>query len=123
MITSTPPRVISAWVQSIGNATPKQMSSFYTNDAILLATYSTLLTGKQEIYNYFVDFLNKKNMSCRILKNFTQNCSRGGCQISSGIYEFSFTDENEKRQIVVARYSYAVNGGLIINHHSSEDPE
>ena len=123
MITSTPPRVISAWVASIGIASPKQMADFYTSDAILLATYSTLLTGKKDIYKYFVDFLDKKDMSCRILKNFTQNCARGGCQIASGIYEFSFIDENGKRQIVTARYSYAVNGGQIINHHSSVDPE
>ena len=56
------------------------------------------------------------------MKNFTQNCTRGGCQIASGLYEFTFDDENGK-QSVIARYSYAVNDGLIINHHSSEDPD
>tara|TARA_R110000765_G_C18503032_1_gene555714 strand:- start:40 stop:408 length:369 start_codon:yes stop_codon:yes gene_type:complete len=121
MTSLTPPTVIQNWVRSIGTATPNQMTKFYSNDAILLATFATMLRGKREIHSYFVDFLDKKNMSCRILKNFTQNCT-GGCQIASGLYGFTFDDENG-RQSVIARYSYVVSNGIIINHHSSEDPD
>ena len=122
MTNTTPPTVIQNWVGSIGAATPIQMADFYSDGAILLATFETILRGKKQIKSYFVDFLDKKNMRCRILKNFTQNCARGGCQIASGLYEFTFDDENG-RQSVIARYSYAVNNGLIINHHSSVDPD
>ena len=121
MTTNTPPKIIQAWVNSIGRATPAQMSSFYCKEAILLATYATLLRGRREIYSYFVDFLNKKNMKCRIVKNFTQQCGRD-CQVASGIYEFTF-DDADGSQSVIARYSYVVKGNRIINHHSSEDPD
>jgi len=43
--------------------------------------------------------------------------------IASGIYLFSFDDEDGDRQEVLARYTYVINEGRIITHHSSVVPE
>ena len=72
------------------------------------------------LVTYFESFLDKENLKCQVINNVTQ--IGGSEQIASGIYLFSFT-ENGKKQVVEARYSFVVKGGLVINHHSSETPE
>ena len=63
-------------------------------------------------------------MECEIVKNVLQVDIDRDTKIASGIYIFTFdNDRNRKRERVVARYTFVINGGKIINHHSSVYPE
>ena len=90
------------------------MTSYYSNKAILLATFENVLVGKKEI------FLQKDGLTCEITKNFTQ--IKGETIISSGLYTFSYM-ENGKQKSANARYSYVIINDKIVNHHSSVAPE
>ena len=116
----TPPEV-KAWTKAISERNPSVMVGFYANDALLLATFESLLVGKDAIYDYFVEFLDKENLQCEIIENYTQNFE--GVDVCSGLYAFTFI-EDEEEQRVIARYTYAVNNrGKITTHHSSVNPE
>ena len=118
--TSKVPILIKFWVNRISKRDPILMAKMYSQRAILLATYKPLLLGRREILNYFVDFLDKEELKCVILENFTQEVAH--TQISSGIYAFSFI-ENGKHETIKARYSFVIEDGVIINHHSSVVPK
>ena len=117
------PKIIQNWEDSIEQRNPKLMTNFYSRKAILLATYESMLLGRKQIRGYFDEFLDKKGLRCRIRENYTQIDRDRDTRIASGIYEFTFMDENKKKQRVIARYSYVINSGKIINHHSSVNPE
>jgi len=114
------PVLVSQWVNAISNRDAKQMTDFYSDDAVLLATYTPILTNKQGIFNYFWDFLNKDNLKCKISYNITQ--LRGEVMIASGLYDFDYIDRKGRHQ-VSARYSFVINDGKIVNHHSSVMPK
>lgn len=120
MVSRTIPYIVDYWSKIIGNVPSSDIVSLYSSNAVLLATYENLLVGKTAIKGYFDEFLNKENLSCKIVENITQNFIRE--QIASGIYLFSFT-ENGKKKTVEARYSFVIYDDKIINHHSSESPE
>jgi hypothetical protein len=116
----TPPEV-KAWTEAISERNPSVMVGFYANDALLLATFESLLVGKEAIYEYFVEFLDKENLQCEILENYTQKFEH--VDICSGLYAFTFVEDGEEQR-VIARYTYAVNNkGQITTHHSSVNPE
>ena len=115
------PSVIKIWEQLISKRNPKIMSDLYRDNAILLATYEPLLIGRENIMKYFVEFLDKENLQCNIIENYTQ--VNAFSQIASGIYLFSFSDKVWKNKVVKARYSFVIESGKIINHHSSIVPE
>ena len=115
------PSVIKIWEQLISKRNPKIMSDLYRDNAILLATYEPLLIGRENIMKYFVEFLDKENLQCNIIENYTQ--VNAFSQTASGIYLFSFSDKVWKNKVVKARYSFVIESGKIINHHSSIVPE
>ncbi len=117
------PKIIQNWADSIEQRNPKLMTKFYSRKAILLATYESMLLGRKQIRGYFDEFLDKKGLRCRIRENYTQIDRDRDTRIASGIYEFTFVDENGRKQRVIARYSYVINSGKIINHHSSVNPK
>jgi hypothetical protein len=120
MISKQVPTIVGVWVKRIGDMSPSRMVELYRDNAILLATFEPILVGKESIHTYFVDFLDKKNMKCKILKNRTQSILPNHL-IVSGIYVFSFT-ENGIGKMVEARYSFTIVDGKIANHHSSLMP-
>jgi hypothetical protein len=117
------PKIILKWVSLIPEGNPKEQASLYSKNAVLLATFEPMLLGRNQIFGYMVDFLDKDNMSCQIMKNVTQIDEDKDTMIASGIYLFTFDDEDGDRQEVLARYTYVINEGRIINHHSSVMPE
>jgi|TARA_R110000822_G_scaffold259378_2_gene384524 hypothetical protein len=119
MINNTIPKTLQIWAKSISKRNPRVMTSLYCKEAILLPTYDTVLIGREKIEEYFIDFLNKEDLKCTIILNFTQNI--GVSQVASGKYIFSFLDNGIKKQ-VFARYTYVIQNGVIINHHSSVVP-
>ena len=116
------PKLVQEWADSIAERNPKLMTNFYSRNAILLATYESLLVGRPQIKGYFNDFLDKDNLSCKIITNYTKIDYDRDTKVANGLYEFSFT-ENGKPQVVIARYTYVINRKKIITHHSSENPE
>jgi len=117
------PQIVKDWCASIKERTPQLMSSFYSNNAVLLATYETMAVGKREINNYFIDFLDKKNLRCRITDNISLIDDDKDTMVCNGLYIFSFVDDYGKKQEVNARYTFVINGGYIITHHSSVNPK
>ena len=122
-MTKRVPKIVQRWVDSIKRTDPILQSKFYSKTAILLATYETMLLGRKEILGYMQRFLDKKDMKCRILENYTKIDYDRDTKIANGLYEFKFIDENGKPQSVIARYTYVINKGKIITHHSSENPQ
>jgi len=111
------PKIIKVWTDAISLQNPKIMTSFYCDNAVLLGTFSTPYeVGKDQIYDYFVDFLTAKKMSCIILEQVCQQV--GLVRVSSGVYEFTIDGK-----ITRARFTYTlipIRGEYkIINHHSS----
>lgn len=103
------------------------MADFYAKNAVLVGTFSEPIEiGKGEVLDYFINFLDKANLTCTILSNVNQALFCG-LIISSGTYLFKYTDKDGKKKRVYARYTYCfkqIKGEYkIINHHSSELPE
>lgn len=117
------PQIIKDWSNAIQQRNPKQMLSFYSKNSILLATYESMCVGQKEIYDYFVEFLDKKNLQCKITENISKIDDDKDTMICNGLYTFSFIDDYGKKQQVEARYTYVINGGYIITHHSSVNPK
>jgi uncharacterized protein (TIGR02246 family) len=118
------PKLVQRWVGLIEKGDPKQQAKLYSRKAVLLATFEPMLVGRKAIYGYMQEFLDKPNMECEIVKNVLQIDKDKDTKIASGIYIFTFDNEkNRKRERVVARYTFVLNKGKIINHHSSVYPE
>jgi len=108
------PKIVKDWAKSIEHRSPNQQIKFYSEDSILLATFEYMCVGKKEMFDYFVEFLDKKNLKCRILENITIVDVDKDSIIANGLYEFSFLDENNKEKNVLARYTFVINNGYII---------
>jgi hypothetical protein len=115
------PQIVREWCASIQDRSPQQQLSFYSKNAVLLATFESMCVGHEEMYDYFIDFLDKKDLRCRIINNLTM--VDVDSVIANGIYGFSFTDKEGVEQDVIARYTFVINNGLIITQHSSLNPE
>jgi hypothetical protein len=117
-LTQQVPTILSDWATSIRANNSNEMVNFYSQNAVLVGTYSQPLeVGIKQIRAYFEMFLDRKSISCEILDNINQEFE--DLIISSGVYEFKVDGQK-----VVARYSYVfkmINNRLrIVNHHSSE---
>ncbi len=117
-ITKQVPTILSDWASSIRANNSSEMVNFYTQNAVLVGTYSQPLeVGLEQIREYFEMFLDRDSISCKILDNVNQEFA--DVIISSGVYEFKVDGQK-----VVARYSYVFkminNRFRIVNHHSSE---
>ena len=125
MITMTNyvPKIVLEWCSTIQLGNPYKQLSFYSNEPVLLATFDNMLVGRDELYDYFVDFLDKKDMQCEITENVTQIDADRDTQIASGLYDFSFYDKMGEYNEVSARYTFVICQGKIIAHHSSVQPD
>jgi hypothetical protein len=122
MLTKQIPNIIQKWASDIEKKDPRLMTAFYSKKAILVGTFSyPIEIGREQIFDYFKDFLDKPNLRCEIKSNVTQVLDNG-LLISSGTYNFYY-----ENKVVKARYTFCVKKMLrtykIINHHSSELPE
>jgi len=114
--------IVNSWAESISKRDPMRMLEFYSDNAVLLATYSNLLVGKDQILDYFIHFLDKEDLKCTITYNNTQLDYDKDTSIYNGFYTFSFREYGQYKE-VHARYTYVVNLNKIITHHSSLLPE
>lgn len=115
------PISIKRWCSAISDRNPKKQSSLYTKDAVLLPTFKTFCVGHSEIYEYFVDFLDKDDLSCEVIEHLSHNYLDN--IVSNGLYVFSFKDEKNEYKDLFARFTFVINNGYIITHHSSKIPK
>lgn len=114
--------IVNSWAMSISKRDPMLMTSFYNDCAVLLATYSNFLQGKDQIMDYFIHFLNKEDLKCTITKDVSQLDYDRDTTIHNGLYYFSFRDCGQMK-VVKARYTFVINENQILSHHSSLLPE
>jgi len=117
------PSDVKNWQDSIGKLNAQAMSCLYSENAVLIPTFGDIKQGRSEISKYFVKFLDKKNLSCKIFSMATQNLPEG-FKVSNGYYYFLFTGDDGKNEKVLARFTYVTDSkGFIHTHHSSEEPD
>ena len=117
------PRVVQEWCDTIQLTNPYKQLSFYSKEPVLMATFENMLVGREELYEYFIEFLDKKNLNCKITENITQIDADRDTQIASGLYTFTFYDMMGEYNEVNARYTFVICQGKIIAHHSSVEPD
>lgn len=109
------------WNSALQTGDPKQVSSLYESNGILLPTVSNQVRHNHaEIEDYFVHFL-AKGPQGKIDESNVRTF--GDVAINSGVYTFTFKNGDS----VQARFTYVYrwNGQrwMIIEHHSSAMPE
>jgi len=116
-----PLKIVQRWTETISRKDPKAMVSFYDQNAVLLATFEDFLVGKQEIFDYFVEFVDKEDLRCVITENVNFIDRSSEYATCSGLYTFTFIERGIEVE-VEARYTYVLYRGKIITHHSSLEP-
>ncbi|WP_327587856.1 SgcJ/EcaC family oxidoreductase [Nonomuraea sp. NBC_00507] len=113
------------WNAALTSGDPRKVADLYAPGAVLLPTASPKIrTNRAQIVDYFEHFLQKKPTGKKIrtiVKVLDANTA-----IDTGLYRFTLTGKDGKKQSVDARYTYLYEkrGGqwLIVNHHSSVLP-
>jgi uncharacterized protein (TIGR02246 family) len=115
------------WVTAIETAdcVGTKVSSLYTKDGILLATFSNEVIGRKAITRYFDSLTCNDDLSVKT-QSFTSGLN-GDLGWATGLYTFSYTDKSGETVIAPARYTFVFektkSGWKIVNHHSSVRPE
>jgi hypothetical protein len=80
------------------------------------------LIGRAEIKGYFDNFLKSKPV---VEGGFVHPIIGGDCSIgfASGLYTFKLNGGTPQEQLLRARYTYVFRHELIMQHHSSLEPE
>ena len=121
MINTDIQTLFEEWNKALQTGDPKQVTSLYESDAMLLPTVSNQVRHNHaEIEDYFVNFL-AKGPKGKIDESNVRTF--GDIAINSGIYTFTLKDSTS----VQARFTfvYRWNGQcwMIVEHHSSAMPE
>jgi uncharacterized protein (TIGR02246 family) len=117
------------WCAAIGEAKgdASVVVKYYAPDAILLPTLSAKILQNTDggLNAYFKDLTGKKNIKCTPEKLITRLYG-DTMAINAGLYDFSFTDKDGKKQVLPARFSFVYEKQnqqwMIVNHHSSKLP-
>ena len=117
---STVSKLLQEWVGAIRSGDPKQVTSLYHEDGILLGTFSPLeRIGHELIQGYFENLL-QSQVDVEIISEHSSIFESSA--VNSGLYNF-ITDG----KTINARFSFAYSKNdaewKIIAHHSSILPE
>jgi uncharacterized protein (TIGR02246 family) len=111
------------WNEALKSGDAQRISQCYTDDAVLLPTFSNVPRfSRSEIQDYFEQLLQKK-----LLSKVNQRYVKLGCNMitDAGVYTFHVINAG-KTEHVLARYTFVyVNRDgewLIAHHHSSLMP-
>ena len=120
MSDSTTTELLQKWTSAIKNGDPKQVTSLYHEDGILLGTFSPKeRVGHELILEYFEGLL-KSPVEVQIISEHPHVFESSA--VNSGLYNF-ITDG----KTINARFSFAYSKNdaewKIIAHHSSVLPE
>ena len=113
--------LLHEWTSAIKSGDPKQVTSLYQDDGILLGTFSNKeRVGHELILEYFENLL-KSPVEVEIVSEhpFVESPD---CAINSGLYNFV-----TEGKTINARFSFVYqkgnDGWKIVSHHSSVMPE
>ena len=120
MSDSTAAELLQKWTSAIKNGDPKQVTSLYHENGILLGTFSPKeRVGHYLILEYFESLL-KSPVEVQVVSEHP--LVFGSVAVNSGLYNF-ITDS----KTINARFSFVYSknddGWKIISHHSSVLPE
>ena len=109
--------LIHIWVRAIKSGDPKQVTSLYSEDGILLGTFSAAeRVGHELILEYFKNLL-KNPVEVNIISEHLHDFESSA--VNSGLYNFVTNGKT-----INARFSFAYDAdGKIVSHHSSILPE
>ena len=122
-----PKQVLQAWLSGLNSGNLDEVLSLYSEDAVLLPTFSNkCLAGPEDIKDYFEKLGGHKNLNVQLhektllVQNFSHNLYS-----MSGIYAWRFEvdDENLKFE---ARFTFIVDlkrSRPVVHHHSSQVPQ
>lgn len=102
------------WADALQSRDPHDITDMYGEDAVLLATLEGQpLEGPQQIFPYFANLVKKDGLRVRWIGG-PEEVAEG---TFVGLYRFEWNGG-----AVEARYTFVVDNGEIVHHHSSEMP-
>jgi hypothetical protein len=118
--------VVKKWVDSINSGSPEDAAALYSEDALLLPTFSThALDSEAGRLDYFKTLASRQGLSVALhQKTLRIRSLAGHIQIASGIYKFSFEIDGEPLTFE-ARFTWVMDFSKprpIQHHHSSQVP-
>ena len=120
MSNSITTELLKKWTDAVKNGDPKQVTTLYLDNGILLGTFSNKeRVGHELIFEYFENLL-KSPVEVHIVSENPHVF--GSAAVNSGLYNFV-----REGKTVNARFSFVYNKNneewKIISHHSSVMPE
>jgi uncharacterized protein (TIGR02246 family) len=112
--------LLQTWVNAIKNGDPKQVTSLYHQDGILLGTFSAAeRVGHELILEYFENLL-KNPVEVDVISEHPHDFEDSeSSAVNSGLYNFVTGGKT-----INARFSFVYDAdGKIVSHHSSILPE
>ncbi|MBV63039.1 MAG: DUF4440 domain-containing protein [Rickettsiales bacterium] len=118
--------ILERWSNAVNNHTPQEVLSLYSDDAVLIATFSpNPLNTTEDIKDYFENFLSNPGAGVKFEFDSINKQEAGeNLTILCGLYTFLKEDDGNKVE-VPARFTYVVDESSesqIIHHHSSQLP-
>jgi hypothetical protein len=113
------------WAQAIETRCPENVLKMYHPEGALWGTLAQEFRfGHEEIFGYFVNFLNKEELKCEFIEGYVRIYDEFA--IYSGTYEFTWKFAG-RNVLLPARFSFIykkeAGNWLIMEHHSSMFPE
>lgn len=115
--------ILNKWVQKVNSHDIDAVVELYSKDAILLPTLSNVIRKTPlEIRDYFIHFLGKKELEAKVTEVYIQSIYNDDIKVDSGTYTFSYINEQDEKEELAARFTFIIQNGLILEHHSSVAP-
>jgi len=113
------------WAEAVATRIPENVITLYHPDGSLWGTLAQeYLHGHKAIIGYFVNFLEKEDLSCEFKEGIIR--IYGEFALYSGTYEFTWKFSG-REVLLPARFSFIykkeAGNWLIMEHHSSMFPE
>lgn len=113
------------WANALSSRDPQKIAALYDKNAFLYATFTNKISRQDDLVSYFKKLMAHQGLAVQFNK---QNIRRyKETAIDSGLYTFSYVDDNGKTVKVPARYTFVYSlepqGWAIVDHHSSVLPE
>jgi len=122
-----PLQVLKEWVRRVNAIDAEAVLALYSDDAILLPTFSQQIrSSRQDIKAYFETLAGHKRVVVKVHESSVVVQSLSGQFHSiAGTYSWTFEKDDEVREFE-ARFTYVMDlarDGPILHHHSSVMPE
>ena len=113
------------WIEAVTGGDPDAVCGLYTDDAVLMATFSPAPRAKpQELRDYFTHFTALPGLRASTSEAITR--VYGDVATHDGLYTFTYRKDGGVAE-VPARFSFIFRKGgdrwLIAGHHSSQVPQ